>query len=167
MEKNNYYKHWNKARDITRGGNHYYVPELNEFHVGFEVRLYNEENGQHGSYIIKSDDDLTYFRDLIDLEELDVKYLDVEDIESFGFEYDNNAEPIPFPDDHGRTFEMLAFNLDTQLDNGKCYILYLFTDGFVMIDYIKDCGGQGYVFQGVIKNKSELQKVLQLTGVNG
>jgi hypothetical protein len=63
----------------------YYTPSIEEFRVGFEVELLHPDNGIWGKYIIRFDDELSYLRELADQEELRVKYLDREDIESLGF----------------------------------------------------------------------------------
>ena len=156
----------------------YYTPTINEFHVGFEY-----ERASYGGKLLagapikkewvecKLGADLYDINDVLDLynegkysTDLRIKYLDREDIESLGFEYDNNGEPIPLrePENEGDLYDFpLAFNLDTQLENGICYILYLYKDGVVWIDWIKDCAGMGYVFKGVVKNKSELVKLME------
>lgn len=59
----------------------YYTPTIEEFHVGFEIQIVNIENAQWGIYVIKKEDSFKEF----DLDFCRVKYLDKEDIESFGF----------------------------------------------------------------------------------
>ena len=156
----------------------YYTPTINEFHVNFEY-----EKASYGDKLVvgvfvykewikdKLTDSLFDINDILDIynegkysTDLRVKYLDREDIESLGFEYDNNAEPTPMrePDKEGDLYDFpLAFNLDTQLENGICYIVYLYKDSTVWIEWIKDCAGMGYIFKGIIKNKSELIKLMK------
>ncbi len=167
----------------------YYTPNISEFHVGFE---YEYTNTSHQVAMIDFEKDTvervgeptkvwdknTYqgygfndVRKLIDREALRVKYLDKEDIESLGWEYDNNAEPIPSRDDWNvpktTDYELpLAFiYTKTQLMDGRGYYLYLYKDNTVWIDYIKDCCGMGYIFKGKIKNKSELKVLLKQLGI--
>ena len=93
------------------------------------------------------------------------RFLFFSDIEALGWTYDNNTEPIPPRDDI--PFEVpLAFCFDTQDKNGKCWILYLFRDGVVCIDYILNCGGEGYIFKGKIKNRLALKQVMEMVGVS-
>lgn len=152
----------------------YYTPSIEEFHVGFEYEI----EDIHDSLVDTTWRKQTYgFSDTaigiqeIGLKSMRVKYLDREDIESchkehfkeLKFVYDNNAEPIP-----GRTpYECpTAYLLDDQLYTGQLWILYHFeSDGMVWIEYVKDCGGQGYLFKGTIKNKSELKRILKQIGV--
>lgn len=150
--------------------NKYYTPEVEEFHVGFEYE-WQEEKGQKWTKEVTPNE--------ISLEGYDeqkdrvrVKHLDREDIESFNktgfeeikFEYDNNVEPIPAR--HGTNELPDGYYLDDQLDTGELWILYHYkSDGMVWIEYVKDCGGEGYLFKGIIKNKSELRRVLKMIGV--
>jgi len=157
--------------------NKYYTPSDDEFHIGFEYEALEDER-------LPDDNDSWSKCDIRDNYELErvgrnlwknysdlrVKYLDREDIESLGFEYDNNAEPIPSRQDWEmpklENFELpLAFDMDTQLENGKCYILYLYKDDTVWIEYIKDCCGMGCLFKGIIKNISELKRLLKQLGI--
>jgi len=97
-----------------------------------------------------------------------VKHLDRDDIESFSktdfpeikFEYDNNSEPAPSRD--GKYMCPTAYLLDDQLHSGELWILYHYEeDNMVWIEYIKDCGGMGYIFKGIANNKSELKRILK------
>jgi hypothetical protein len=168
----------------------YYTPVIEEFHVGFEYEAFLQQvkvletphqEGNDWVYPVenigynwvkqeyKQDSFLEY--DCIDEEasyrniypsEIRVKYLDREDIESLGWEYDNNGEPYP----EREPYELpTSFDLDTQLEDGICYILYLYSDKTVWIEWIKDCAGMGYIFKGTIKNKSELKTVLKQLGI--
>ena len=141
----------------------YYRPDDEEFYIGFEY--YREEPYTGDMSLCIWSGDTTYRHYNKYSEEFYVKYLDREDIESLGFKYDNNAEPIPSRDDWNipktTDYELpLAFLKDTQLVNGKGWYLYLYKDNTVWIEYIKDCCGMGYLFKGIIKNKSELIKLL-------
>tara|TARA_R110000764_G_scaffold234790_6_gene328888 strand:- start:199 stop:606 length:408 start_codon:yes stop_codon:yes gene_type:complete len=132
--------------------NKYYTPEIEEFHVGFEyefrtlkgwdkeVMSWNDYPSYAGDYIgeaIKETDGIR------------VKYLDQEDIESFGFELRGDTY-------YG--FTVLNKPDPTWLElryGGWGSELILNTD-------------QGYVlFRGVIENKSELKRVLKMIGYEG
>ena len=139
----------------------YYTPGISEFHVGFEyehchssirfvmldLKTGDTSNGTEPKEIweksvftgnefdvwkssFKFDDSL---RD----GQIRVKYLDKEDIESFGFT--QTIEDQYYKDD----FELLI-------------------DDDLFIQIIKD---DGFIFQGAIKNKSELEKLLKQLGI--
>jgi hypothetical protein len=101
----------------------------------------------------------------IDPSNYELKHLDREDIESLGFEHSHNYDGEEYPslfDEHGYS---AGFLLDTQLENDIGIFLYLFPDGYVVIDFIFKCGSIPHSFAGTIKNKSELKKVLKMIGV--
>jgi len=167
----------------------YYTPNIDEFYQGFEFEYLCEE----GNLLKREDTVIEFRKQIFDPDwanimfdeyehetkesiksQYRVKYLDKEDIESLGFKYDNNAEPYPERDPValsttkglGHIYHSLqAFDLDTQLEDGICYILYLYSDGVVWIEWIKDCIGMGYIFKGILKNKSELTKLLKQIGI--
>lgn len=157
----------------------FYVPKISEFHVDFEFEFNGvdcnwNQTGFDKHKILPTKDDYfglftlgwvekIYYKPDDPLENwIRVKYLDKEDIEELGWDHDYNAEPIPNRKELP-VFEGYIF--DTQRENEKCWILYLFSDGVVWIDYIYKCGGQGYVFKGLIRNKSELKKVMEMVGI--
>ncbi len=121
----------------------YYIPIIEEFYTGFEYERMNGESWEESEFL-ESDSYGTLARGYenefeeiaIGLRDVRVKYLDREDIESLGFEYDNNGEPIPLrePKENELYDFPLAFNLDTQLENGICYIMYLYKDSTVWIE---------------------------------
>ena len=163
--------------------NKYYIPELHELHYDFECELSvttatsPSDTETHWEKITIGDgskyDQLLrgnlLRRKSFEIEACRVKYLDRKDIESFSigdikFRYDNNAEPIPSRKD---SLEMpIAYMLDDQLVTGQLWILYHYEkDNIIWIEYIKDCGGEGFLFKGYCKNKSQLKQILQWTGI--
>jgi hypothetical protein len=167
--------------------NKYYTPDISEFHVGFEYdnfdclgdgnRFWQENkkwwqtiDNKDTSYIKESC--LMSYKDLqeaIKNEEVRVKYLDKEDIESLGFKYDVNESGEEHPclyETHGYSS---AYYIDRQnTESRTAYLLFHFPDNFVIIDSIVDCG-QGreeMLFRGFIKNKSELKVLLKQLGIN-
>ena len=118
----------------------YYTPELSEFHVGFEYEHYNEKIDSwmpcfyDTMYDQRGNDSL----DELNMEKERVKYLDMEDVKSLGFGYDNN--------------------LDYSL-NG--YFIWLNGDSSTSI---VDDDGERF-FRGIIKNKSELKRILKQIGI--
>lgn len=130
----------------------YYTPEIEEFHPGFEFESYNNLDWYH-----KKDtsgwnkivyDKIAYMKHPIDQIKAAlgrkwarVKYLDKEDIESFGFELAWNEW-----NEHTYTNAelMLQFN-----PSGHVYRLYVASE---------------IRFKGIIKNKSELKRILKQIG---
>jgi hypothetical protein len=122
--------------------NKYYTPEIEEFHVGFEcdIQPENIESFQSHRWCAENYFDLEASRFKVR-----VKYLDREDIESFGFEKDSG-------------------DYDYVNDNqGQLEILHEDNRG-MMID-ISTGYGACQEFYGRLKNKSELKKELKKIGL--
>ena len=131
----------------------YYTPEIEEFHVGFEYEIhrgYSEKEDRGGviemsnkfvNTIMTNETGFGYIQGCIDDKFLRVKYLDREDAESLGF--------VKWPDDD--IYDLGKF----QLHLGR------HTDPYKVEIY--DNNSQ-YCFVGIIKNKSELKKVLKMIG---
>jgi hypothetical protein len=145
--------------------NKYYTPSIEEFHVGFEyeeLRIITEgyiettedcdftENTEGATWtsttfnIIQESDweDLKYrFRyEKYNKAYHRVKYLDKEDIESLGFKY-----------------IMTSYNGYYKKDNIELGVAY---DKRIQIKT-----DEGFVFLGIIKNKSELKRLLNQLGI--
>lgn len=129
--------------------NKYYTPELEEFHIGFEYEvdsLYNKFSHKSFNKIIAIWEELDIVFD--DYEHEDhfneiyrVKYLDKEDIESLGWLESKEIENNFFLKDQYR----------------RNWKLYLTKDiGRIILE--NDCN---YFIDIVIKNKSELKKLLK------
>lgn len=118
--------------------NKYYTPTLEEFHIGFQYEWLNEQ----GEWI-KEDTPTEISEDGYNEQAygLRVKYLDKEDIESFGFTVQSNSETI-FADNE---YEIQYINNTVQIDR-----YYLSSET---------------LFKGVIKNKSELKFILTRLGI--
>ena len=55
-----------------------------------------------------------------------------------------------------------AFILEKEYrGNLSQYLLYIYSDQTVWIEKIVNCAGEGYIFKGEIKNKSELKKLMK------
>jgi hypothetical protein len=126
----------------------YYTPEISEFHVGFEYEL-EEPDGTY-SRLIHLRNSLGFLRDRFD--EIRVKYLDREDIENCGWWYDPE------------------FNERAEL--GK-YVLFTHKNGDILIqeEYSYERKGTNYIgynvlFDGKVKNISELRKLMKQLGIN-
>jgi hypothetical protein len=135
----------------------YYTPTIEEFHVGFEYEVKKEESWfrcfySQGSLVdiyYKYNDDL----DSIDFEAdtIRVKYLDQEDIESLGFKHEvsDNAGGYWFKGNYTLNYYFKHSSLPNSL-----------------IITSDDYGNTIVLFNGIIKNKSELIKVLKQVNIN-
>lgn len=142
----------------------YYTPELNEFHEGFEYEMkstfgdgtvktqqeYNDAEWIKQTYIVGY---YPYIQRIFDGKNADilppalrVKYLDKDDIEDCGFEYDKSYES---PD---------VFTKDT-------IELWLIGHSEVIIFDRGLRKDKQHVFQGTILNKSVFKQVLKMIGV--
>jgi hypothetical protein len=143
--------------------NKYYTPTIEEFHVGFEFEMYNG-NSVWSKFIceINYDNDGNKLIRIPDSSETHrVKYLDKEDIESLRFEYSANYADSP----------ELGFLKETHVISVKPFIQYLLYYNpetlQLRIERIVNCGTgkEDYLFNGKIKNKSELVKLLKQLGI--
>jgi hypothetical protein len=139
--------------------NKYYTPEIEEFYIGFEYELletYGEEKLWAQLDIDHSDNfPIHLIEDQLNDELIRVKYLDSEDIESLGFE--KSYTPSYITDEMIELYsignEEDWYNLEFQDNNviiTKCHMYNEVTG-----NWNQDC-----IFTGVIKNKSELKKLL-------
>ena len=142
--------------------NKYYIPTIDEFHVGFEYeRLTPRPIATESEFW----DELQMSINFLSLDDIDdeiieneirVKYLDKDDIESFGFiKNDLNMQQI-YTD---------FFNMNKDCVKNKCpYRLYIDYDShLIMIKYPLSDGQ--ILFNGTIKNKSELKTLLKQLGI--
>ena len=127
--------------------NKYYLPKIEELHIGFECEINQSEinkNFKWCEYVIGTDyETITIARAVSEVNKngIRVKYLDRQDIESFGFKLFENMPS---------RFHYNKYELDVDYLN------------VIRIEY--DCN---YIFKGKIKNKSELKKLLiQLEIIN-
>ena len=133
--------------------NKYYVPQIEEFRVGFEYEFVNlEEEYIHNIF---EPDEYNLIKDELELGLIRVKYLDSSDIESLGF--------ICILDDVGiQHYRKGNFILETDYDLGS------YIDGdfnLYSIVYNPYEGQYNNVFSGIIKNKSELKVLLKQLGI--
>jgi hypothetical protein len=127
--------------------NKYYSPKIEELHIGFECEIDQSEinkNFKWCEYVIGTDyETITIARAVSEVNKngIRIKYLDRQDIESFGFKLFENMPS---------RFHYNKYELDVDYLN------------VIRIEY--DCN---YIFKGRIKNKSELKKLLiQLEIIN-
>tara|TARA_R110000782_G_C14585162_1_gene389023 strand:+ start:192 stop:596 length:405 start_codon:yes stop_codon:yes gene_type:complete len=124
--------------------NKFYVPELEEFCIGFEYQELNHKNEwfdkEYGSFLPKTISQ--YIKD----KEIRVKHLDREDIEAEGWNYSNLAKNYCIIDDKQDGINTLGLWLNIVGD--KIQII--------------DCRIPMHevLFYGTIKNKTELRKLM-------
>lgn len=128
--------------------NKYYTPKLEEFHIGFEYEI--KEWGKEDWH--KKEIEETWEIDsAFDRAEARVKVLDKEDIESLGF--DNYVPPM-------------EYNHSWNYKGGKEPKLYVWFNNPIPIVRIYS-NFPAVLFQGEIKNKSELKRLMQQLKING
>ena len=116
--------------------NNYYTPSLEEFHIGFEFETSYLEDYDTWKKVTLEFDDFGFYTSTWEVDsnptEFRVKYLDKEDIESLGWKKEENC----FVKDHCK--------------------LYLYGNTHIQIQSLGNLN-----FNGTIKNKSELIKLLK------
>tara|TARA_R110000764_G_scaffold234790_7_gene328893 strand:- start:96 stop:497 length:402 start_codon:yes stop_codon:yes gene_type:complete len=125
----------------------YYIPDMSEFHPGFVFDLKRNEEQNWGINHIYGDTSPRFSKMRCYLHEYGcrVKYLDQADIESFGFTPEHNCEL--------KWWVSGEWHL---MDNGNSEIfIRRHNTNFNILPGI---------FEGTIKNKSELKKVLNQIG---
>ena len=142
----------------------YYSPKIEEFYVGFEYELLEKipmKDKYWGMKLIKSvftekiwksiGANVDFFTDL-DNSKVRVKYLDSSDIESLGFK-------LKVENKYGITFANRLYSIVySKMKSNHLEI-------FLIQPYVNEY--DGLKFSGVIKNKSELKKLLiQLEIIN-
>ena len=138
----------------------HYIPSIEEFHVGFEYETHEISRDESGSKEGNYDRWEPRIADKKKLEfiwkygvkGIRVKYLDSEDIESLGFVF--TGESID-----------KWFKLEGSFDIGswtsyKIVLHFNESDNSVFI-YADDRGSEEVLFNGILKNKSELARLLK------
>jgi hypothetical protein len=136
----------------------YYTPEIEEFHVGFECEVVQEAKWVKVEVI---DSNMGYFeRRLNEGESARVKYLDREDVEdilsSNNINYKIGRQGLPMSGYNGWT------EYEITLDGDFKYFRMIYADEArnLLIE-----SNFNMVFNGRVKNKSELGRVLKMVGV--
>lgn len=136
--------------------NKYYTPTIEEFHVGFEYEI------DYGDEWV-SETQFDGFLHNKKLENIRVKYLDKEDIESLGFESIGsgwyNLKVVP---------GSLGYFLYVRLQRWgeKTYIkAYRQDPATTDFDKCEYCDKEDLVSGAIIKNKSELKKLMKQLGI--
>jgi hypothetical protein len=141
----------------------YYTPEIEEFHVGFEFE-YRNIGGEWEVRSYPVDSYVHITQSLIDIDCIRVKYLDREDIESLlsgieDLDYKHGREGLPIGGYSGwKEYEFCI------MDHLSFRLIYADENRNVLIENVYS-DGSNVIFNGKIKNKSELRRVLKMVGV--
>lgn len=154
-------KHLHEMTDITENGK-YYIPSIEEFHTGFEYELQVPEKRMWSKEVFHMNENHINFVRFVDIQDehthnkVRVKHLDHDDISACGWQdgCDINSQRITY---HNGS-RLLIFYPETKRVVITCPI------------------GQGVrevgqevplynVFDGSIKNKSELQRIMKQSAI--
>ena len=136
--------------------NKYYTPSVEEFHVGFEFEFHSSKS-EWKNFIFNLDRADHVLQNVRDNPELfRIKYLDKGGIESLNFKNYSGYK-------HG----IINFTYKSVYDYGGGYLTYNLETKVLKLEIVKDRhDNQGEslaekLFDGIIKNKSELIKLMK------
>jgi hypothetical protein len=132
----------------------YYIPDITEFHVGFEYQAMNMENAHWGICKVEEDFATPPYLYEIENETIRVKYLDIDDIESFGFEYymENKNQKLHI---------FYKDNVSLAYDEANNKIKTFTKDPSLNKEYMMTNVDPYLINNIIIKNKSEFKKFLK------
>ena len=132
----------------------HYTPDIEEFHIGFE---YEKNDGEAWcKTIVKGYKQIRNAEILIEQNSTRVKYLDKEDIES-----------LRWIDGEAKGLGGYIIDVTNEEIHHGFYQMYIHDNrdkGFWFVQ-IHDFINTDYLFQGTIKNKSELARVMKQLGI--
>jgi len=159
--------------------NKYYIPEIEEFHQGFEYEVwyssaYTEEKWIKETFEFYDKDEI-YHYDCVDLipsfknysDSIRVKYLDREDIESLGWKMDLVRSKIigNFAGKLNNFYlQYYPYLPENGWDNGLIYNPLRVVN---VIKFNTNPENKQHLFNGIIKNKSELRKLMKQLDIYG
>ena len=165
--------------------NKYYVPDIEEFYIGFEFEYLAKEGHSLRSDVpieemtwIKSDDFSMDFCDndadtisergyVLNKNRVRVKYLDAEDIESLGYtkqEILKTDDYIWFTKELDKVLYTIRYNIEA-LDNLGTNATLIYKTDFNKISFLSGNPRETVLFRGKVKNKSELKELLVQLGI--
>lgn len=161
----------NLVRDVKftyTGKEKYYTPSIEEFFIGFEFEKYDDRKAHYLNEGLTNWHKHIYDLKSIRLSQLPthlynntirVKYLDASDIEELGFEHiestENGVNFIKYIDNPKQSIHLTLFNANHRVG----IAVYNFNVNPPMV-----CEEIG-TFGGIIKNKLELKKVLNMLNI--
>jgi hypothetical protein len=174
--------------------NKYYTPTIEEFHVGFEYEYRNTVRDSSGNQIKSMWKKETFGLDMpgwnletvfimIQNDNIRVKYLDKEDIESLGFEKSKKNQWVGYEDYFsGNVSGEYGYFLYVTIHYPRLYTKSKRVEDNLFkiivhrhytsneyetsnIDYSLNTNESEVVFKGTIKNKHELERVLTMLNI--
>lgn len=142
--------------------NKYYTPKIEEFHVGFEYeyRIKGEDWKNNESDEVACDlecDEITQIRLDLANSQIRVKYLDEQDIISFGaiIEWRSKIGGVTFnlPTTHRGDKATVGIYYTPQTS----HLLLTLTNNYIL---------DTTIFTGIVKNKSELKRLMDMLQIN-
>lgn len=140
--------------------NKYYTPELKEFHVGFEYEYLNSLGRDFGKWTTEAvyvDASLYHISSLLASCAVRVKYLDKDDIEELGFKYDSDSGTFKL----WSNYEMYEIKVSQGVINIERFYQTKLVAKILPFSEWKSFN----IFNGIIKNKSELKDILEKLGI--
>jgi len=134
--------------------NKYYIPSINEFFIGFKYERLIIDNWKSFTMTdvpLFIDTNAKVLKELLEDKWIRVKYLDKEDIESLGFVLNDNRG---MSENYGYEFTK---STDKPFKKGFNLIFYWPNSNRLAITRLAN----SYLFDGKIKNISELRKLLK------
>ncbi len=150
----------------------YYTPQIEEFCVGFEYEYFSEGlsdldiDGISGWYKTKFTFDIEKYEQRSPTKKVRVKFLDKDDIESLGFSFESTNKIRNWYKGPEEWFNETI----PGSPSGRYWGFTLIHDpefNVCIIESMTNSGETERFFEGIIKNKSELKKLLKQLGVNG
>ena len=139
----------------------YYTPEIEEFYVGFEYEvLLGGDDYEKDVFITSSKFGFDDIDDLVNISR--VKYLDKHDVESLDFKMIESEKSNYW----GPLFERIVED-KIGFNTGVVYRIHLGQDSQVLIstEVYSSYGSPTSSIQMIIKNKSELKRILKQIGI--
>lgn len=136
--------------------NKYYTPSIEEFHVGFEFQKWEVHDLYYQTLIMQDTTSLIFIKER--LQEIRVKYLDNKDIEELGF----INWTVEWTDPARYYFTKSLSDGSESIKKG-IQLFFIFgsynRDRVTIYNYVDN--NKIILFDGVIKNKSELKVLLK------
>ena len=131
----------------------YYIPDISEFHHGFEYEFKEKNSSKWIKCMLNMEFSYKHIREELDDGLFRIKYLCQEDIESLGF-ISNRPYDGEYRSRSNIRWDCRAETLKLTHNDENNWIELRIDANY----------GQEYLFQGTIKNKSELKVILKQIG---
>lgn len=139
--------------------NKYYTPKIEEFHIGFECEIKDippPEEDWH-QHIISKYNQFELLEEWLEEKSIRVKWLDIEDCESLGWEQPDKNGWYHFKDNYRYRLYLGSGMLPPNSTHLELFIHSKTSDD--------DKPANSPVFRGIVKNKSELKRLMEQLGI--